>query len=246
MEIDLCIFNAGIGDFNNYDGLTEDNMDPIFQINFFSQAYISYKMVNQTNKMIFISSLSYDKTYTKNIIQSVVSTNRTYSYHTSKFLLIVWTDYLKSISNKKIMSINPGLVRTKIWNGVFENSLKNPMAFLKKIYYMFSKTSSPKEASHKIINVLNNYDFMKSYYDPYSNHSTNSSEKISKNEYQDICYWTIKNIYFFEHKKGPIFYNKKPKENNLLFNLIIILLILFIIKNLIYSLKLVQLNNQMC
>ncbi|XP_072388407.1 retinol dehydrogenase 13-like [Diabrotica undecimpunctata] len=165
-KIDILINNVGIG---RCDGtLTEDGLNRVMQINYYSPFLLTHLLIDllkksEEPKILFTSSLlsfSHELLVENVTEDNIIISNRITTYFTSKFCTVVASDiFAKKLRkhNIKCNSYHPGAVKTNIFNESRKYMTLNVLdiitTFLGELM-IFVSGQTPKDASQTAVNIV--------------------------------------------------------------------------------------------
>jgi NAD(P)-dependent dehydrogenase (short-subunit alcohol dehydrogenase family) len=149
-KLDGIVNAAGIINIQPFLFLSDEEMKTIFEINFFSpirltQQIINKKQLNKNSSIVFISSIE------GNVVSS--KGNSAYSASKSALTATVKTMALE-LANKKIRinSIQPGIIKTKLLEGLLENFTPEQLVEDEKKYPL--GYGAPEDVAYAAIYLL--------------------------------------------------------------------------------------------
>ncbi len=163
--------------------LTNCGMTQIFQVNYFSQAYISHELCKISRKIVFISSKFIALSVRTNIIDRIAYNPHLLAYGTTKLLNIIWCEYLRN-QGYNCVSVHPGVVDTKLLS-----------LFLRTYQTIFSRVIMTDESARTIIKTISReVSYANSYINPFESSSYNACRLVNESNIKYTQEWTIAKI----------------------------------------------------
>lgn len=198
------ILNAGVGSFHNKPNTTNDGYEYIFQVNYLSYTLIT-KILCENFNIKHIIILSSPASNNKKLIYKYIKIYSKYSkfqsYAMSKLYLDLWGEYIRKTYNIPVSSIKPGIIDTKLWNGValYNFHIRKIIKNITYYYYKITKKlDTAEQCAQSIMDYLNTNDstFLdgRIYEINNPNENTFLTTNYEYDEYKKLWNWTLDEI----------------------------------------------------